>query len=77
MTTFYRCGIAEHEVREQPGRCLAPVADYVCGFELKPYEACPKQVFVDDGWPAGQCMRERGHTGLCDVYDGRPDGANR
>lgn len=34
---------------------------------------CPKQVFVDDGWPPGQCLREHGHPGLCDVYDGSPD----
>lgn len=36
-------------------------------------ELCPIPVFVDEGFPFGQCLRERGHTGLCDVYDGRPD----
>lgn len=34
---------------------------------------CPKPVWVDGGWPFGQCQREHGHAGLCDVYDGRPD----
>lgn len=29
---------------------------------------CPKQVFVDDGFPFGQCVRDEGHSGLCDVY---------
>jgi hypothetical protein len=24
-------------------------------------------VFVDDGWPMGQCQLGVGHTGLCDV----------
>lgn len=36
---------------------------------------CPRQVFVDDGWPPGQCQRRAGHSGLCDVYDGRDDDA--
>lgn len=34
---------------------------------------CPKPVFVADGWPFGQCLRTRGHAGLCDVYDGSDD----
>lgn len=31
---------------------------------------CPKPVFVDEGWPLGQCLRKPGHQGLCDVYNG-------
>ena len=38
-----------------------------------PPALCPRPVFVDEGWPLGQCLREPGHAGLCDVYDGRPD----
>lgn len=34
---------------------------------------CPRQVFIDDGFPPGQCQRLAGHTGLCDAYDGRDD----
>lgn len=34
---------------------------------------CPRQVFVDDGFPAGQCQRRAGHDGLCDIYDGRDE----
>jgi hypothetical protein len=34
---------------------------------------CPIPVFVEEGFPFGQCLREKGHAGLCDVYDGRPD----
>jgi hypothetical protein len=36
---------------------------------------CPRPVFVDDGFPPGQCQRRAGHPGLCDVYDGRDDEA--
>lgn len=38
---------------------------------------CPKPVFVDDGWPLGECQRRAGRTGLCDVYDGRDDDARK
>lgn len=38
---------------------------------------CPRQVFVDDGWPSGECQRRAGHPGLCDVYDGRDDDARK
>jgi hypothetical protein len=34
---------------------------------------CPIPVFVEDGFPFGQCQRRAGHQGLCDVYDGRDD----
>jgi hypothetical protein len=27
-------------------------------------------VFVDEGWPPGQCLRKRGHAGNCDVSNG-------
>jgi len=31
---------------------------------------CPKPVFVDDGWPLGQCLRKPNHDGRCDVSNG-------
>lgn len=40
-------------------------------------ELCPKPVFVDDGFPPGQCLRANGHGGLCDVYDGCTDESRR
>jgi hypothetical protein len=40
---------------------------------MNEFRLCPIPVFVDDGWPFGQCLREQGHSGLCDVYDGRDD----
>lgn len=36
---------------------------------------CPIPVFVDEGFPPGQCLRTSGHGGRCDVYDGRSDEA--
>ena len=34
---------------------------------------CPKPVFVEEGFPYGQCLRAPNHPGLCDVYNGAPD----
>lgn len=46
-------------------------------FKPTPATRCPRQVFVDDGFPPGACQRRAGHTGLCDVYDGRDDDARK
>jgi hypothetical protein len=29
---------------------------------------CPRQVFVDDGWPPGACRLEHGHAGSCELW---------
>jgi hypothetical protein len=56
-----------------PPNSKAYVDNWDAIFGDKPKQLCPKPVFVDDGWPMGQCLREVGHPGLCDVYNGDPD----
>jgi hypothetical protein len=71
------CGVKPHEECcfgiESPGAAFHAARVFAFDEDINA-PRCPVPVFVDDGWPAGACMRRAGHGGLHDVYSDREDG---